>query len=67
MTAAPDGRGGTMKRVKVKAELSDECFHAYEVEAKRQGIAVETLVERTVNVLLKEKECEEESDPIYLP
>jgi hypothetical protein len=56
-----------MRKVKIEAELSDECFHAYEVEAKRQGVSVESLVERTVNVLLKEKECEEESDPIYLP
>jgi hypothetical protein len=56
-----------MKKVKIEAELSDECFHAYEVEAKRQSVTVESLVERTVNVLLNEKECDEESDPIYLP
>ena len=56
-----------MKKVKIEAELSDECFHAYEIEAKRQGVSVEALVARTVNVLLKEKECEEDSDPIYLP
>ena len=56
-----------MRKVKIEAELSDECFHAYEIEAKRHGVTVETLVERTVKVLLNEKECEDESDPIYLP
>jgi hypothetical protein len=56
-----------MPKVKIEAQLSEECYHTYEVEAKRQGVPIETLVERTVNVLLKEKECEEDSDPIYLP
>lgn len=56
-----------MPKVTIEAEVSEECYHTYEVEAKRQGVPIETLVERTVNVLLKEKECEEDSDPIYLP
>jgi len=49
-----------MRRVQVWAELSDEHYHAYECEAKRQGVAVEELVRQTVNCLLRELEREEE-------
>ena len=48
-----------MRRVQVWAELGDETYHAYECEARRQGVAVESLVEQTVNCLLKEMEREE--------
>ncbi len=56
-----------MPKVKIEAEVSERCYHEYEIEAQRQGVPVETLVQRTVNLLLKDKECEEDSDPIYLP
>jgi hypothetical protein len=48
-----------MRRVQVWAELSDETFDAYEGEARRRGVKVESLVEQTVNCLLRELEQEE--------
>jgi len=48
-----------MRKVSVTAELSDEEYRAYEREATRQGVKVETLVEQTVNCLLHELEEEE--------
>ena len=48
-----------MRKVSVTAELSDEEYRAYEREASRQGVKVETLVEQTVNCLLHELEEEE--------
>jgi hypothetical protein len=51
-----------MRKIQVWAELTDEHFHAYEAEAKRQGVPVEDLVEQTVNCLLRELEREEEED-----
>ena len=48
-----------MCRVQVWAELTEEHYHAYQLEAKRQGVSVEELVEKTVNCLLKELEREE--------
>ena len=48
-----------MRKVSVTAELSDEEYRAYEREATRQGVKVETLVEQTVNCLLHEREEEE--------
>ncbi len=48
-----------MRKVRVWAELSEEAFHAYEGEARRRGVQVETLVEQTVNCLLQELEREE--------
>jgi hypothetical protein len=53
-----------MRKVAVVAELSDGFYHAYESEARRQGVKVETLVQQTVNELLKELEREEEDHPI---
>ena len=48
-----------MRKVQVWAELSDQAYHAYEGEARRQGVEVERLVEQTVNCLLRELEREE--------
>lgn len=48
-----------MPEIQVKARISEEHLRAYEAEAKRQGVAVETLVEQTVNCLLEELEQEE--------
>jgi hypothetical protein len=50
-----------MPKVRIEAELSEEHLRAYQEEAKRQGVAVELLVQQTVNVLLQELE-QEESD-----
>jgi hypothetical protein len=48
-----------MPKIRIEAELSEENLRAYQGEAQRQGVPVETLVEQTVNVLLKELEQEE--------
>jgi hypothetical protein len=48
-----------MHKVRVWAEMSDEMFHSYECEAKRQGVEVNTLIQQTVNCLIKELEDEE--------
>jgi hypothetical protein len=45
--------------VSVTAELSDEMYAALEGEARRQRVAVERLVQQTVNCLLRELEEEE--------
>ena len=47
-----------MPKVTVEAELSEEHLRAYQAEARRQGVAVEALVEQTVNALIKELERE---------
>lgn len=48
-----------MPKIRIEAELSEENLRAYQGEARRQGVPVETLVQQTVNVLLKELEQEE--------
>lgn len=48
-----------MPKIHIEAELSEENLRAYEGEARRQGVPVETLVQQTVNVLLRELEQEE--------
>ena len=55
-----------MQRVQVWAQLSDETHHAYECEARRRGVTIETLVEQTVNCLLEELERESEPLPSYV-
>lgn len=49
-----------MKRVRVWAEVTDQHYLAYQREAHRRGEPVESLVEQTVNCLLRELEHEEE-------
>ncbi|MEK6612778.1 MAG: hypothetical protein AABZ29_08330 [Gemmatimonadota bacterium] len=48
-----------MPKIRIEAEISEEHLRAYEDEARREGVSVETLVEKTVNVLLRELEQEE--------
>jgi hypothetical protein len=48
-----------MRRIQVWAELSDDMYHAYEGEATRRGVDVESLIQQTVNCLLHELEEEE--------
>jgi hypothetical protein len=48
-----------MRSIQVRADLSDEMYHAYEGEAARQGVSVESLIQQTVNCLLHELEQEE--------
>jgi hypothetical protein len=55
-----------MPKLKIEAELSEEFYRAYEREAKRKGVEMKDLVERTVNGLLEELEHEEEDSSISL-
>ena len=55
-----------MHKVRVWATLSDEIYHQYECEARRQGVELEILVEQTVNCLLKELEREEKEDTGFI-
>ncbi len=55
-----------MPKIQIWAELSDERLHDYELEARRQGVEVEKLVEQTVNVLLHEME-EEQNEGLDVP
>ncbi len=55
-----------MPKVTIEAELSEECYRAYEREAKRKGVKMKELVERTVNGLLEELEREEEESSISM-
>ena len=48
-----------MPKIRIEAEISEEHLRAYEGEAQRQGVPVEKLVEKTVNVLLQELEQDE--------
>lgn len=48
-----------MPKIRIEAEITEEHLRAYEDEARREGVSVETLVEKTVNVLLRELEQEE--------
>jgi hypothetical protein len=50
-------------KLRVWAELSDETYLAYEREAARQGVRVETLVQQTLNTLLHELEDEGKEGP----
>lgn len=49
-----------MPKIRIEAEISEDHLRAYEDEAQREGVSVETLVEKTVNVLLQELEQEED-------
>jgi len=51
-----------MPKVTVCTELSEAHYRALESEAKRRGVAVETLVEQMVNALVSELEDDTDSD-----
>jgi hypothetical protein len=55
-----------MRSIQVWAELSDEMYHAYEGEAARQGVPIESLIQHTVNCLLHELEQEEKEGTDYI-
>ncbi len=55
-----------MRKVQVWVELSDETFHAYEGEARRRGVQLETLVEQSVNCLLQDMEREENEGTSFI-
>ena len=45
-----------MPKIQVWAEICEERLRAFEEEAQRRGVTVESLVETTVNELLRELE-----------
>ncbi len=55
-----------MPKLTIEAELSEEFYRAYEREAKRKGVNMKDLVERTVNGLLEELEHDEEESSISM-
>jgi hypothetical protein len=55
-----------MHKVQVWAELSDDAYHAYEGEARRRHVAIEDLVQQTVNCLLHELEQEEQEGASFI-
>jgi len=55
-----------MRKVQVWIEMSDETFHAYEGEARRRGVQLETLVEQSVNCLLQDMEREENEGTSFI-
>ncbi len=49
-----------MTKVEIRIELAREIYVGYQREAERRGVTVESLVEQTVNGLLRELQLEEE-------
>jgi len=45
-----------MRKVQVWVELPDDKFRAYVSESDRQGVTVESLVQRTVQLMLRDSE-----------
>lgn len=58
-----------MTKIQIWVELPDDVLVAYEREARRREVPVESLVEQTVNVLLEEMERDEKdgTDHIIAP
>jgi hypothetical protein len=56
-----------MHKVQVWAELSDDMYEALRDEARRQGVPLETLVQQTVNCLIRELDAEEHEGPCFTP
>jgi hypothetical protein len=54
---------GAMHKLQVWAKVSDGKYEALEHEATRRGVNIETLLEQTVNCLLRELEEEECEGP----
>ena len=47
-----------MQKVHIWADLDDDVYRAFQGEARRRGVTVESLVEQEVNILLREQERE---------
>ena len=56
-----------MHKVRVWAELSDDMYESLQGEARRQGVALEDLVQQTINCLIKELDAEEHQGPCFTP
>ena len=58
-----------MTKVKICIELAKDVYHAYELEAEREKVTVESLVEQTVNNLMGDliRDEEEGTDHPVIP
>lgn len=58
-----------MTKVKICVDVPEDHFRAYENEAQRRGVTVESLVRQTLQCLLDdaEREAEEGTDHIIIP
>ena len=58
-----------MSKVHICLEVTPEALRAFETEARRAGVTVQCLLERTVNGLLRdlEREQEEGTDHPIIP
>jgi len=54
-------------KVRIWAELDEKMLAAYEAEAGRRGVSVESLLEQTVKCLLAELEHEGTDDHAIFP
>lgn len=46
-----------MPKIQIQVEISEPCFRHFREEARRRGVAPESLLEEKVNRLLRELEC----------
>lgn len=58
-----------MTKVQICVDVSEDHYRAYEDQAQRQGVTVESLVRHTLQCLLEDAEREEEegTDHIIIP
>jgi hypothetical protein len=49
-----------MSQVHICIELSDESLRSFEAEARREGVTLQSLLERMVKGLIRDMEREEE-------
>jgi hypothetical protein len=50
-----------MSQVHICIELSEASIRSFEAEARREGLTLQAVLERTVNGLLRDMEREEEA------
>ncbi len=48
-----------MSKVHICVDLTEESLRSFDAEAKREGVTLQTLLERMVNGLLRDMEREE--------
>lgn len=49
-----------MSKVHICVDVTEEALRAFEAEARREGVTVQSLLEKTVNGLLRDMEREED-------
>ena len=58
-----------MTKVQICVDVTEDHYRAYEDEAQRRGVTVESLVRHTLQCLLEdaEREAEEGTDHLIIP